>query len=356
MNNRYLFLCISLTIYYYFTPLIFLFENQISQDFIFKPERLYIQKSSINLFVCYSFFSVLLIGVLFLSLKKIFDKSWNKKKNLKFVFLILIIICIFFLIIDIWNLIIYRIENEVFNRTLVYYAVLDKRNTHINILILLAAANFQENKFLSIFSYILLIIFAFLSYSRIELILIISIIFCSIKLNKKQLFHSYLIFFTIISFAVFYRFILSNQSFNYILIDPLHLSLSSMKFLNNFTFDLYSFSYENLKYLLKDFFYINFNLNDFFLEKDLPTYSIRGIDSVVIYLFVFIIYFLIFYLLNKFFFINNYFQSSIFVFLIISLFRGNFVHNLGFIIKLYLLLIILEWLFQKIKLLLSKVG
>ena len=236
-----------------------------------------------------------------------------------------------------------------------YEAVLNKRNTHINILIIIATASFYENKKLSIFSYLTLIIYSFLSYSRIELILLLSIIFCTMNFNKKFNLSIYFSFFIFGIITIFYRFYLSDQNFLYVFMDPLHLNINTFNLIDNYNIKELIFLFtENLKFILNDFFYIKQNLHNFFQNNSLPTYSKKGIDTVLLYIIPFIFYFYILVFLRKYFFVTQFFLSSIFVFLIISLFRGNFVHNIGFIIKLYIMILISEWIVRKIKLWLSR--
>lgn len=66
---------------------------------------------------------------------------------------IIIIICLFFIFFDVIKLVDYQIKNYPVNRSLLYYEILDKRNTHINILLILSVANYYVNKKLSLFGY-----------------------------------------------------------------------------------------------------------------------------------------------------------------------------------------------------------
>ena len=307
-------------------------------------------------FFIYNLISIIFICLIFFFLKKNFTNVKTKKNNeYKLVFLIISLICLYFLIIDLINIINYIVENYPINRSLMYYDILNKRNTHINILILVATASFYENRLLSLFSYLSLITYNILSYSRIELIILISIIFCTLNIEKKYRNLIYLSFFLTAVLIVFYRFYLSSQNIIYVLMDPLHLVVNTFNFINNYEYTKFLLILsENFKFILNDFFYFNIYLDNPFLNDRLPTYSKRGLDTVMAYPLVFIIYLFTLVVLKNFFLITEYFFSSVLVFLIISLFRGNFVHNIGFIIKLYLLIIIFEWLVRKIKLWLSK--
>ena len=350
MTNKYLILFLPLLFYYFISPSMFLYENNISSQNIFLIEVSFInQYLDTNLFI-YNFLSILAVIIIFYYYYFIIKKAKAVKGNeFILVFYFLIFICMFFIIIDIIDLIKYYINTEVINRSLLYYDLLDKRNTHINILLLLSASIYHDDRKLSLLGLSLIIIFSLLSLSRIELILIFSMLLFIIELKKKN-YLLFLIIFGLIIFSILYRFYYTNQSLVYIFIDPLHLFLSTIKFLNNFTIDNFSiFLKENFSFLLKDFFYLSRTVENYFVSNELPNYSIRGIDTVVNYPIVFLLYSIIITTLVKTLAINHEFRKCLFVFLLISLFRGHFVHNLGFIIKLYLLIISLEWTTRKLK-------
>ena len=362
-NNKFFFtrsyiLLLALTVYYFGSPFVFFSDNFISNKGIFVFEFNFISDSNKIIFYFYNFFSIIFLALIFYYLKKIIFIKKKKEKNYNyfdFVFLFLLIASIILIIIDLYNLIIYFIDNYPINRSLLYYAVLDKRNTHINILIIVATASLNKYKFTSLLGIVLLIAYSILSYSRIELVLLFSILFCIHRVKKENQITFYSFCLSIIIIIVFYRFFLSSQNIFYILIDPLHLSINTFNLIENYNFNDLSFILlENVKYIFKDFFYINFQLENFFESKVLPTYSKRGIDTAFIYIIPLIFYLFIFKSLNKYFFVSKNLNHSIFIFLIISLFRGDFVHNIGFIIKLYILVLILEWLIRMIKLYLLK--
>lgn len=193
-------------------------------------------------------------------------------------------------------------------------------------------------------------------------------IFLTISISKKNLVKVIILFSGIFIIIIFYRFVLSGQSFILIFTDPLHVMISSMKVYNNLWFfineqsDLFlNYLKENLFFFLNDFLYLEFELFNFykdreFYSKDYNTiFSARGTDSIVLYPFVFLFFCFLLSLLIKKYNLNRNFYVAVYIFLVLSLFRGNCVHNLGFIIKLYILIICLEWLIQKIKLLKLKV-
>lgn len=351
------------SIYYFFFPLIFLFSNFISNKNIFINEIFYISKFDLkDYYIQYNFFSLIFLFLIFYILYKIFFSSNNIKKfkiNYK-VYNLVIIICILFLLKDIFYLIKYYFDNENINininRSLLYYELLNSRRTHLNLLIIISVINFKENKILSYLSYFLIFLYSLLSLSRIELFILF---FChvttNISYNKKNLLKKFLIIIPIIFFIIFYRFIISGQNFFFLFVEPLHLMISSMIFFKNLlllNFD--NFLHQNINFFLKDFFYLPVDLNNYFTHPKIPTYSIRGIDSLFCFFFVFLIYFFILKLLIHVFYINKYFLNCIFAYLLTSLFRGNFVHNLNFIIKIYLLILLLSWIINKIQQLRSR--
>lgn len=342
------------SIYYFFFPLIFLFSNFLSNKNIFINEIFYISELDLkDYYIQYNFFSLIFLFLIFNILYKIFFSSNNIKKfKINYnAYNLVIIICILFLLKDIFYLIKYYFDNENINRTLLYYELLNNRRTHLNLLIIISVINFKDNKILSYLSYFLISLYSLLSFSRIELFLLF---FCHATTNifydKKNFLKKILILIFIIFFIIFYRFIISGQSFLYLFVDPLHLMISSMIFFKNLlltNFD--NFLLQNINFFLKDFFYLPVDLNNYFTHPKIPTYSIRGIDSLFCFFFVFLIYFFILKLLIHVFYINKYFLNCIFAYLLTSLFRGNFVHNLNFIIKIYLLILLLSWIISKIQ-------
>jgi hypothetical protein len=342
------------SIYYFFFPIIFLFSNFISSKSIFVSEISYIAElNEKNYYIYYNSFSLIFLFLIFYILYKIFF-SLNNIKKIKvhyYAYNLVIIICILFLLKDIFYLIKYYFDNDHINRTLLYYDLLNNRRTHLNLLIIISVINFKENKTLSYLSYFLISLYSLLSFSRIELFLLF---FCHLVTNisyfEKNFLRKFLIFISIVSFIFFYRFVISGQSFFYLFVEPLHLMISSMIFFKNLLLsNIDNFLHQNINFFLNDFFYLSVNFNNYFVHPNIPTYSIRGIDSLFCFFFVFLVYFFILKLLIRVFYINKYFLNCIFAYLLTSLFRGNFVHNLNFTIKIYLLIILLSWIINKIQ-------
>jgi len=361
-TNKFTIFFLLLSIYYFFIPILFLYNNFIKSNPLFKHEVYYLERllNTPN-YIIYNFLTLLFLLFVFLYFYKFFFLTGFKKK-IKINYLaynIIIIVCIFFLLNDLLNLSKYYFDNEIIHRGSLYVELLNNRRTHINLLIIISVINFKNYKKLSYLSYFLIIIYSVLSLSRIDLFLLF---FChamtNISFNNKNFKKILLNFFFIILIIIFYRFIVSGQSFFLIFIEPLHLMVSSKIFFSNFLlFNFYDYIILNFNFFIKDFFYLPVNLKNYFLIEypEMPTYSIRGADSLICFFIVFIIYSFILRFLTENFYINKYFFSCVFAYLQISLFRGNFVHNLNFIIKIYFLVIFLTWTIQKIQQLRSRV-
>ena len=349
-KNKFSIFFLLLSIYYFFAPIIFLYNNFIKSNPLFKNEVYYLEiLLNTQNYIIYNFLTLLFLLFVFLYFYNIFFLT-DFKKKIKINYLvynIIIIVCIFFLLNDLLNLLKYYFDNEIIHRGSLYVELLNNRRTHINLLIIISVINFKNYKNLSYLSYFLIIIYSVLSLSRIDLFLLF---FChvmtNISFNNKNIKKNSLYFFFIILIIIFYRFILSSQSFS------LHLMVSSKIFFSNFLlFNFNDYIILNFNFFIKDFFYLPFNLKNYFLltYPEIPTYSIRGVDSLICFFIVFIIYYFILRFLIDNFYINKYFFNCVFAYLLISLFRGNFVHNLNFIIKIYILILFLTWTIQKIQ-------
>ena len=306
--------------------------------------------------IIYNIFIFILCIFVFIITKNLFNIKDAKVISQEAI-LIILFFCLVFLTVDIVNLIQYRLENEIIYRSEIYYAVLNKRNTHVILIIFLSVANFKNNKLVSIICYTMLISFALLSLSRIELFYLVVFHFINHVNYKKKT--NLIIFFLFFIFAVFYRIILHKFNLIYFLVEPLHTKLSSLIILENLQkIDFFDYLKQNLNYLLRDFFYIKTDIKNFInlaqYDPKYTTYSIRGMESIILYPIVFFIYILFLKMLIRFFYFNNYLNNIFCFYLLFSLFRGNIVHNLGFVIKLLILLSFTTWLIQKIKSLKSK--
>ena len=127
---------------------------------------------------------------------------------------------------------------------------------------------------------------------------------------------------------------------------------SMIMYYNISDLSLINYLIENIKFFLNNFFYFQFTLKDFlyisFADGHSYSYAGRGVNFIISYFFVVIFYLYLLKFLLKNYVIPQVFLYSVNIFLIICLFRGNFVHNLNFIIKLYLLILFVKWLSKKI--------
>lgn len=354
----------SLFLYYFLTPLLVYFN--IIDNYYFKLRILYLSNLYlINPFYIHQLYEILTIFILILLIfyffrtnKKVEIQKEHINNNL-FIFNVIIIICIFFLLQDIFILLKeyiahYSLYSKKPPRDFLY-SLINNRKTYLNLLIIFSVVNFKKNQKLSYLSFILIVMYDVMSNSRISsFFLIILNFFLNIEFKNNFLIKISL-FISLLIIVVFYRVYFYQQHFNIIFGDAFDLKISSVIFLNNIlNLSFKSFFYENILFLLKDFFYFNVHYTNFFIQDQIPNYSIRGIDSIFCYFFIFLIYSFIFLFLIKHFLTDFNFLYCLKIFLLICLFRGNFVHNLNFVIKTYLLVIIFSWIIKKIKLLKSR--
>jgi hypothetical protein len=357
---------ISLFLYYFLTPLLIYFN--IIDNYWFKLRILHLSNLYLTkpfyIHQLYEILTILLLILLIFYFSRTYKKIKIQKediKNYSFILNAIIIISIFFLLQDIFILLKeyithYNLYSKRPPRDLLY-SLINNRKTYLNLLIIFSTVNFRKNKKLSYLSFVLIVMYDILSNSRISsFFLIVLNFFVNVELKKNFLTKILLLIF-LLTIVVFYRVYFYQQHFNIIFGDAFDLKISSVIFLNNFlNFSFKTFFYENILFLLRDFFYFNVNYTNFFISDQIPYYSIRGIDSIICHFFVFLIYSFLFLFLIKYFPTDFNFLHCLKIYLLICLFRGNFVHNLNFIIKTYLLVIIFSWLIKKIKLLKSRVD
>ena len=96
--------------------------------------------------------------------------------------------------------------------------------------------------------------------------------------------------------------------------------------------------------------------NDLSIHKNSIPTGAGIIFLITLYFFVFIIYIISLFILIINIKISVEFINCSVIFLLISLFRGNFVHNLNFVIKLYLLVLFIQWLIKILRQLKLKVA
>ena len=113
---------------------------------------------------------------------------------------------------------------------------------------------------------------------------------------------------------------------------------------------------DNLNFLLSSFFYQNTDaLIDYWSSTKLPLskYSKFGTTYIISYFFVFL-FLLIFYriiivLMNLFSVKDALFVKITSAYILATSFRSNIVHEIGFIIKLIILILVLDLIFKYLK-------
>jgi hypothetical protein len=306
----------------------------------------------------YQYLSFLLTFIFIIFSKNFFKKS--NQINFKFIitdqkqiFQFVIILCLLFFIKDFYQLIhYYYSSNEILRENL--YQLIDNRKTYLTILIIISVINFSLNKKLSYICYVIILLYDLLTLSRYNIFLLLILhFFVNIDFFKKKI--NLIYFFLILFFIIFYRLLILNRDIIGFFSDGFDIMLGSLiSFENLKNINFHIFFIDNIKFFLKDFFYLDV-LNINFLQKEnFPMFSARGIDSIINHFFAFLIYIIILYYFIKNLKVSSVFINSITIFLVISLFRGNFVHNVNFIIKLYVLLFFIQWLIKTLRQLNSK--
>lgn len=299
----------------------------------------------------------------------------NKNIHTNLVLLILILPCLLLLIRDLSEIYFYvRDQNFKLSviRDEIYFNFLDRRKTHINILIILTPIIFNSYRKLSIVIYLLILSYSFLSLSRYEIFLIFIVhIILNFKINYKNSIFLILILLLIVlmrnlisyefNLNLKYFFILFNQT----IIESIHVFISNItaiEYLKNIS--LTEYLNENINFLINNLFYTKFetiNISEqtlFYFQSDLnnlQVYSASGFSTILIYFPIFIFEtFFLYYLSNK---INDerVFKAQS-AFLLLFLFRGHFIQVCLFLVKLSLLLLILLWITKKLQMLNFKVD
>jgi hypothetical protein len=276
-------------------------------------------------------------------------------KDQKEIFTLVSILSLLILLKDLLEIINYYYLNDNILRENLYQLI-NNRKTYLTILIIISVANFSLSRKLSYICYLAVILYDLLTLSRYNIFLLAILhFFVNINFFKKKL--NLIYFFLILFFIIIYRLVLLNRDVFGIFSDSFDIMLGSMiSFENLKNINFQTFFIDNIKFILKDFFYLDvFNIN--FLQKEnFPIFSARGIDSIIYHFFAFLIYIITLCFCIKNLKISSAFINSIIIFLIISLFRGNFVHNVNFIIKLYVLIFFIQWLIKILKRLNLKVA
>lgn len=347
---------------YYLEGLRYKTLNDIPDIYKFIGERIYLYKKIHNenykyyeiFSICILFFFTFILYNFFKNIKLNYPKFIIKDNNI--IFTLMSAICIFFLLKDLLLLINYHYLAEIIQRAELYNLI-ENRKTYLNILIFSSVINFKLSKKLSYISYSLILLYDVLSLSRYStFILVIMHYFVNVDFNRKNI-TKWFYFFLIIFSVIFYRTIIQNRHLITSFSDSFDVRLGSeitFENLQNITPQI--FFIENIKFILRDFFYLDFSNINLLQKKDFPIFSARGLDTIICYFLVFVTYIIFLYILIINFKISNEFINCSIIFLLISLFRGNFVHNLNFIIKLYLLVFFIQWLIKILKQLKLKVD
>ena len=312
----------------------------------------------------YDLFSIVVLVIFFIIffLRDTIHLKLNEKCNDYSAALYLLCFMLPFFLLDYYEIIKYYIEVDTPLRQEMYDKFLSGRRTHINIILILAVSLFKEKKLISVIVYLLLLTYDYLTQSRIEMLLLLLMHFLvNIELNKKY-FKSILFLSITCIFIIFYRAYFNSGNIGNAFIDPLHLKISTSRlhqWLNYEVINLPIYLIENIKFFINSFLYQNLELINYFRHKidpnssvliyiysiiDPRNFSVRGIDTLIFYPISLVIYLAILRVMIKKFRINKYLYLSMNSYLLCLLFRGNFAHNLNFIIKLYLLMFIVTWI------------
>jgi len=337
------------------------FTNDVANIYKYIGSRVYfykkIQNENYKYYEIYSISFLIIFFCISCHYLKNIKLSYPKfvVKDQKIIFTFILIICIFFLLNDLLLLINYYYSTKIILREELY-ELINNRKTYLNVLIFASVINFKLSKKLSYLSYSLILLYDGLSLSRYSFfILIILHFFVNIDFNRKNLI-KWSCFFLILLSIIFYRIILQNLNLLTFFLDSWDVRLGSVitfENLKNITHQ--TFFIENIKFILRDFFYIDYPNIIFLQKRDFPIFAARGIDTIICFFLVFIIYIIFLLFLIKNFKISIEFINCSNIFLLISLFRGNFVHNLNFVIKLYLLVFFIQWLIKILRRLKLKV-
>ncbi len=377
-----------LSIYYYFVPTFFFnyIDKIINYDWVlFKGNFLDVKDNNFNIFLSnffiniseaelrwfiwdnlklfssyrisfFYFFTFLILAIILIKIPTIFK---SKKKNEEYILAITFVclVAYFFLLIDIFNISSFHVNNiflgsyeKSLDRYYIYYNFLDKRNTHINILLICSFYLILKKNNIGFIFLVSLFFYNIITLSRIELF-IIFIYFLAIYSDKINFKYSVLLI-LILFFIVFYRDLLTRGgafllSFYW---ETNSLFISSVKAINQLIYlDYVEVFKDNIKFFLNNFFYFNNDLINYYPSNLMKNYSTRGIDSIYLYHWVFLIYFLTFGFVTKFIFKSDKFIYVISIYLIIMALRGNFVHNFGFCLKLIIIIWFTEVVIRLIK-------
>ena len=374
-----------ITVYYYLIPLLILFIGQKLNFFV--PQSL--ENSNYDQIVLTQNFLILISFnfLLFLSIFVFVGKNiyFSTEYNLKnkdelncfnLIIVLVVILISAFIIYDILKLVLFFFEyleknNDLFNvndfdtffknfrdevKSLIF-----QRRTHYKILIILSVYLYRYNMRLSIVTYLLLIIVNLFALSRFEIIqlLILHFLF-NIKFQNIKLknFFITIIFLSILIFYRYFIFLFDTPNvlvyLNNFLGDGVSTFATNFIFLENIkelfanykSYDLFFLYFKNtFLYFMNDFFYFNYEILDFFSHSKFPNYTFSNSPPLefILYLPLLLIYLCVFFLIRKYKLINNIMMYNIILLtLLLFSFRGSWIHEFGFLIKLFIIMKIIE--------------
>jgi len=384
--NRYLFL-FSIIFFYFIFPLIFFKYSKLYGEFKF------IYNDLLNINYLVFLFSIIFIFIfIFIKFSKLINtersnEEISKNKIFYQILKFFLLISLIFILSDIIKVLIFWYENyENLSRDTrgeIYRNILNKRLTYIKIAMIISIFLYKSEKILSLIGITSIICLDLLTLSRFNISILIILFFLNnLKINKKKIilatllililfsyrpifqyfsifindqstyehdFRELLVYYTVNApgefFAVFATLLLYTN--NLVNLIQVFLKLSDFPTLLKFYIS------DNYNYFLKSFLYIsNTQIYNYWDHHIVPNkWANHGATFIISY---FPLLYLYYYVLKKITFLFNKFEIDINFLRIIILyilsmsFRGNIIHEIGFSIKLILLLILTKILIQTI--------
>jgi hypothetical protein len=383
-KNKYLFL-FSIIFFYYLIPLIFFKYSYVYKEHSYTYDNLLGDNYIILSIGVICFFIFVFIKFSSLITPEQTNKDGSKNKIFYLILKFFLLISVLFILSDIFKSLIFWYENyENFNRDTraeIYKNILNKRLTYIKITIIASIFLYKIDKVFSLVGIFSIVSLDLLTLSRFNTSILIILFFLNnLKINKKNI-----IFFTFIIFALFsYRPIiqylstfLNNTEYNYdssklveyyvanapgeffAVFTTLILYLDNLvnliaEFLKFYDFSslLKFYLIDNYNFFLKSFLYVqNVQVYNYWDHNIVPNkWANHGATFIISYLPLLFLYYYVLkkviLLLNK---ININFTKVIVFYILSMSFRGNIIHEIGFSIKLTLLLIIAKILIETIQ-------
>lgn len=375
----------------FFSPIYILFYFLSIYYFIFPAFFLLLKKYNIILwslhyeynvdFLLFRFNEVVLVSfiifiIFFFLIKIIFFDVLSKKKNLielnkdlyNKILLFFFYLGLIFLIYDLILIIKFYfsffqndiIQDKNFNlRSYIFYNILDKRNTALKIFLIISVYFFitENHKKLGIVGIVLLFFYNFITLGRYEVFILLWLLFI---LDYKNLFKKkkiiYLFTASALIFLVSYYLRFNTDvrqvfgEMRALLISQIIFKINFFDYIQDGQYNFNLFLNNNCNYLMKSFFYINAEVIDFWKSNVLVNkYSNHGITFVFIYPLVIFFYILMLSFLKIYGYLNGDFLKVCITYVLINSIRGNSVHELGFVIKLNLLILIIFLTFKFFK-------